>query len=45
MTLDLDEREVALIMQALAEVPYRISAPLIAKINQQAKDQAGGEHS
>lgn len=35
----LDERELGIVSSALAELPFRIAAPLVAKINRQIAEQ------
>ena len=44
-TLELDDNDLTVLNMALGEAPYRLAAPLIAKINQQIKpkDDEGNE--
>lgn len=37
--LNFDEKDLAIINQALNDAPYKYAAPLIDKINKQIKDQ------
>jgi hypothetical protein len=38
-TIELTDQELQLVLNALAEQPYRLSAPLIQTISKQAQDQ------
>jgi hypothetical protein len=39
LELKLKPEQINLIMQALAELPYRVSAPVLAEIDRQAREQ------
>ena len=39
MKIEFNEQQLQVLSAALVELPYRMSAPLIARINQQIKEQ------
>lgn len=39
MKIEFNEQQLQVLSAALVELPYRVSAPLIAHINQQIKEQ------
>ncbi len=39
MKIEFNEQQLSILNAALVELPYRMSAPLIAHINQQIKEQ------
>jgi 16S rRNA A1518/A1519 N6-dimethyltransferase RsmA/KsgA/DIM1 with predicted DNA glycosylase/AP lyase activity len=39
MKIEFNEQQLSVLNAAIVELPYRISAPLIAHINQQIKEQ------
>ena len=39
MKIEFNEQQLSILNAAIVELPYRISAPLIAHINQQIKEQ------
>ena len=44
MKLEFNEQQLSVLNAAIIELPYRISAPLIAHINQQIKEQQALEY-
>lgn len=40
-TVTVDEKDLAILSVALVELPYKISAPLIDRLNRQIAEQAG----
>lgn len=43
MKIEFNEQQLQVLNAAIIELPYRISAPLIAHINQQIKEQSALE--